>query len=174
MDYRIKDVEKDDLYDYLNVNTIAWNESYKGIIPDWFLNKIKLEINKNVKMLEDKFDKEKIEEPYNKKYLLYINNEPGGMFSIDKSRIEDYPNSGELCSIYLLNKYKGKGYGTKMFEKAVEELRKMKFKNMVIGCLKDNPSNKFYIKKGGNLVKTRIINIANEDLEENIYYFKKI
>ena len=41
MDYRIKEVEKDDLYNYLNVNTIAWNESYKGIIPDWFLNKIK-------------------------------------------------------------------------------------------------------------------------------------
>ena len=80
----------------------------------------------------------------------------------------------EQDSSLLLNKYKGKGYGTKMFEKAVEELRKMKFKNMVIGCLKDNPSNKFYIKKGGNLVKTRIINIADEDLEENIYYFKKI
>ena len=61
MSYRIKEIEKDDLYDYMYVNTHSWDETYRGIINDEFLDKILRELDSNVERLKNKFDRQKIE-----------------------------------------------------------------------------------------------------------------
>ena len=48
----------------------------------------------------------------------------------------------------------------------------MGFDKMIIGCLKENPSNEFYKYIGGIKVKTRIYKKLN--MEENVYLFEKI
>ena len=174
MNYSIKEIDKEDLYDYMKVNTYAWNETYRGIMSDEFLDKIKNELNQNVERLKNKFDKQKVEEPDYKRFILYVNNESVGMFSISKSRDEKYPESGELCSIYLLSKIKGQGYGRILFEKAKEELRNMNYKDMIIYCLKENKANEFYKHMGGKLVYSKMRNIGGRDLIENVYYYEKI
>ena len=169
--YSIKEIEKDDIYDYMYVNTYAWDEIYKGIMLDEFLIKIKNELEQNVERLKNEFDQTKIEQSDYKRFLLKEDNEPVGIIGICKSREEKYPNSGELCSIYLLNKAKNKGYGRLLFEKAKEELRKENFNDMIIFCLKDNPTNKFYEYMGGKLVFSKERNIGGKDLIENVYYY---
>ena len=172
MDYIIKKIEKKDLYDYMFVNTSAWNETYKGIVLDEFLDKIKKEFKQNVERLENEFDKTKIEEPDYKRFLLYVNDEPVGIVAICNSREEKYPKSGELCSLYLLNKAKKKGYGRILFEKAKYELKNMGFNDMIIYCIKDNPTTKFYEHVGGKLVLEKERNIGGKDLIENVYYYE--
>lgn len=44
-------------------------------------------------------------------------------------------------AIYILGKYKGKDFGKKLFEAGVEELKRMGYDKMIIGCLVGNPSN---------------------------------
>lgn len=172
--YSIKEIEKDDLYDYMYINTYAWNETYKGIMLDEFLIKIKNELEKNVERLKNEFDQTKLEQPDYKRFLLKENNEPVGILGICKSREEKYPNSGELCSIYLLNKAKNKGYGRLLFEKGKEELRKQNFKDMIIFCIKENPTNKFYEYMGGKLVFSKKRNVGGKDCIENVYYYDNI
>lgn len=174
MNYKIKEIEKEDLYDYMYVNTYSWNETYKGIIDEKFLEKIKNELEQNVERLKNEFDKTKIEEPDYKRFILYVDNEPVGAVAICKSRDEKYPNSGELCSLYLLNKIKKQGYGRILFEKAKEELKKQNFKDMIIYCIKENPTNEFYKYMGGKLIYSKPRNIGNTNLIENIYYYEKI
>ncbi len=171
MDYIIKEIEKNDLYNYMFVNTYAWDETYRGIMADEFLDKIKNELNQNVERLENKFDKTKIDEPNYKRYLLYVNEEPVGIVAIGNSREEKYPKSGELQSLYLLNKAKKKGYGRILFEKAKQELKNMGFNDMIIYCLKDNPTKNFYEYLGGKLVFEKKRNIGGKDLIENVYYY---
>ena len=171
MDYAIKEIEKKNLYDYMFVNTYAWNETYRGIVADEFLDKIKNELKQNVERLEKEFDKTKIEEPDYKRFLLYVDEEPVGVVAICNSREEKYPNSGELCSLYLLNKAKKKGYGKILFEKAKQELKNMGFNDMIIYCLKDNPTKTFYEHLGGELVFEKVKNIGGKDLIENVYYY---
>ena len=172
--YTIKEIEKQDLYDYMYVNTYSWNETYKGIISDEFLNKIKIELDQNVERLKNKFDQTKIDEPDYKRFILYVSNEPVGVFAICKSREDKYPNSGELCTMYLLNKVKKQGFGRLMFECAKEELKKMNYNDMIIYCIKENPTNKFYKHMGGQLVYSKERNIGGKDLIENVYYYEKI
>ena len=171
MFYSIKEIEKNDIYDYMFVNTYAWNETYRGIVADEFLDKIKNELKQNVERLEKEFDRTKIDEPDYKRFLLYVDEEPVGVVAICNSREEKYPNSGELCSLYLLNKAKKKGYGKILFEKAKQELKNMGFNDMIIYCLKDNPTKTFYEHLGGEFVFEKVKNIGGKDLIENVYYY---
>ena len=86
MDYIIKEIEKDDMYDYMYVNTYSWDETYRGIMADEFLDKIKKELNQNVERLKNKFDQTKIDEPDYKRFLLYVNSEPVGVVAVCNSR----------------------------------------------------------------------------------------
>ena len=171
MNYTLKEIEKKDLYDYMYVNTYAWDETYRGIMADEFLDKIKRELKQNVERLENKFDRTKIEEPDYKRFLLCVNEEAVGIVGVCNSRDEKYPNSGEICCLYLLNKIKKQGYGKILFEKGIQELKNMGFNDMIIYCLKDNPSTKFYEHCGGKLVYEKERNIGGKDLMENVYYF---
>ena len=38
MNYLIRESVKDDSYGIMHVVTLAWNETYKGIVPDEFLS----------------------------------------------------------------------------------------------------------------------------------------
>lgn len=144
MNYFIKEIDKKDIRDYLTVNTTAWLQTYKGIMADEFLEKIEREHEQNVKRLEDKFDETKNNEPDYFRYLLYVNNKPVGNMAICKLREEQYSDSGELCTLYLINDVKNKGYGRILFDYAKKELIKQGYNDMIIYCLKDNPTNEFY------------------------------
>lgn len=174
MEYYIKEIDVDDLYDYMYVNTYAWDETYRGIMDDNFLDRIKKELDQNVEKLKNKFEKVKIDEPEYKRFILYVNDNPVGIFAVCKSRDDRYPNSGELCSLYLLNKVKKQGYGRILFERAKEELRKLNFKDMIIFCLKENPTNEFYKHMGGKLIYSKERNIGGKDLIENVYYYEVV
>ena len=174
MNYIIKEIEKEDMYDYMYVNTYSWKETYRGIMTDEFLDKIVKELDQNVERLKNKFDQTKIDEPDYKRFLLYVNKEPVGVVAVCNSREEKYPNAGELCCLYLLNKAKKKGYGRILFDKAISELKKMNFNDMIIYCLKDNPTTKFYEHMGGKYVFEKERNIGGKDLIENVYYYEKI
>ena len=50
----------------------------------------------------------------------------------------------------------------------------MNFNNMIIYCLKDNPTTKFYEHMGGKFVFEKERNIGGKVLIENVYYYDRI
>lgn len=174
MNYWIKEIEKNDLCDFLFVNTSSWLETYKSIVNDDYLNWMKENFDNKVKRNIEEFDRVKVEEPDYKRFLLFLDDEPVGMFSVSNSREEEYPNCGELCTLYLLNKAKGNGLGRVMFERAKDEIRKLGFSDMVLCCFSGNPTNEFYKHMGGKFVSTKTKKIGEQELVENIYYFEGI
>lgn len=62
------------------------------------------------------------------------------------------------------------GFGKLLFEKAKEEINKMGFNSMIVGCLSDNTNaNNFYRHMGGVLVSNRDFTLPNQTLKENVY-----
>ena len=106
--------------------------------------------------------------------IHYNKDEPVGVLGICKSREEKYSDSGELGCLYLLNKVKKLGFGRILFEKGIEELKKQGFNSMIIYCLKDNPTTRFYEYMGGKLVLSKERKIGGKDLIENVYYYDSI
>ena len=68
--------------------------------------------------------------------------------------------------------YKGHGYGRKLFDMAIKELKNMGFTKMIVGCLAANPTNEFYKHMGGKLIKQRVFEKLK--LPENVYLFEEI
>ena len=82
----------------------------------------------------------------------------------------EYSNCGEIHAIYIINGYKGYGYGKEMFKAGINELKSMNCDKMLIGCLVGNPTNEFYKHIGGKYIKQRIF--EKLQLPENVYYYE--
>ena len=167
MNYLIRRKTREDCIHVVHVATVAWNETYKGIVYDDFLNKLYETEEQRAKEIYNKFNEED-----NHQLVLEVDNNIVGFVNVGDTDDTNYDNCGELHAIYILGKYKGKDFGKKLFEAGIEELKKMGYDKMIIGCLVGNPSNDFYKHMGGKLIKTRIF--EKLQLPENVYYFEKI
>ena len=167
MNYIIRRRTKEDCYAIAKIVTIAWNETYKGIVPDWFLAHLKTNEEERAKKQYDEFDINN-----NHHFVLEVNNEVVGFVNSGTSDDKEITNCGEIFALYIIKKYKGKGFGRKLVEEAKNELKSLGHDKMIIACLKGNPSNEFYKHIGGVYIKDGIFKRLN--LPENIYYYKKI
>ena len=167
MEYIIRKMTKEDCYDVTHVITIAWNETYKGIVPDDILDNMYLNEEERTQKAYDRFN-----EKDNHKFVLEVDNKVVGYMNVGITDDVDYPNCGEIYAIYIINGYKGFGYGKEMINVGIKELKDMNCDKMIIGCLVGNPTNEFYKHIGGKLIKQRIFEKLK--LPENVYYFEKI
>lgn len=167
MNYIIRRKKQKDCKGIEHVVTVSWNETYKGIVPDEFLNN--LYENEDERYYNSFIN---FTEEDNHLFVLEINDEIVGFVNAGAANDEDYNDCGEIYALYLLNKYKGNGYGKELLKVGINELKKMGYEKMIIGCLDKNISNEFYKHLGGKYVKTRIFKRLN--LPEKVYLFEKI
>lgn len=167
MNYMIRRKVKNDCKDVAHVVTISWNETYKNIVPEEFLQNLYANEEERAKNSFDKFNEQE-----NHQFVLEVDKEIVGVINVGKSGDDNFPNYGEIYALYIIGKYKGYGYGKKLVAIGVEELKKMGFNKMIVGCLDGNKSNEFYKHIGGQFVRTRIFTRLN--LPENVYIYDKI
>lgn len=165
MEYKIRKRTKEDCPGVAHVVTVAWNETYKGIVPDDFLNSLYENEEARTQNSYNKFD-----ESNNKTLVLEVDGEVVGFSSYGKANNDE--DCGEIRALYIINKYHGYGFGKKLVDASIEEIKKLGYTKMIITCLKGNPSNEFYKHIGGVYIRDGIYERLN--LPENVYYFEKI
>ena len=148
MKYTIRKEKKEDCMEISHVITVAWNETYKGIMPDSFLEEIKTNEVKRGETIKETF----ATKDYNT-LVLEI----------------EFDNCGEIFALYIIKKYHHYGFGQKLVEESIKNLKEMGLDKMLISCLKENPTNEFYKHIGGRYIKNKIYKQLN--LPENVYYF---
>lgn len=166
MNCLIRKKQKTDCEGVQKVITLAWQQTYKGIINDEFLNALSLNENERIEKSINSFDKNNINE-----LVLEIDNKIVGFVKYSESKDKNFPGHGEINALYLLKEYKGKGYGKILFDKAKQELENMGYFKIIVGCLEENNSNEFYKHMGGKFQSTRIFSRGGQNLIENIYLF---
>ena len=138
----------------------SWRYAYKNIIPQEFLDS--MEEGRWVPVL-DSPDWDTLVCVENGKYI--------GTSSFCRSRFPGYSAYGEIISLYLLPDYIGKGYGRKLFDKAVCELKNLGYDKLLLWVLEDNTlAKEFYIKN--DFIETDNIiddNIGGKPLREVMY-----
>lgn len=164
MNYLIRKSKKEDIPFITHIVTISWNETYKGIVPDDELEKLKHDEDERTKRGLKQFENNEF-----KDLVLEIDGEIVGFIKYGKSSDPDFSNCGEIIAFYIINKYHGLGLGRKLFEQARDELKKEGYDKMIIACLKGNPTNEFYKHIGGKYIKDSLF--ARLNLKENIYYY---
>ena len=164
MEYIIRRREKKDCLDIAHVVTIAWNETYKKIVPDYFLEELKNNEKERAQKSYENFD-----ENNNYVFVLEVDGKVVGFVNSGLSNDKQFEKCGEIFALYIIKKYKGNGFGRKLVEEAVKELKSLGCNKMIIACLKGNPSNEFYKHIGGKYIKDGLYERLK--LPENIYYY---
>ena len=167
MNFLIRKKERKDCFDVAHVVTVAWNETYRGIVPDDFLDNLYANEEERAKNSYNNFN-----EKENHQFVLEVDDKVVGFINVGSTDEPDYDNCGEIHAVYIINGYKGQGFGKELIDAGIDELKSMGYNKMIIGCLVGNPSNKFYEHIGGKYIKQRIF--EKLQLPENVYYFEKI
>ena len=116
----------------------SWKTAYRGIIPQDYLDAIP----------EGRWVKN-LDIPG---WYTMVCVEDGtyiGTSSFSKSRFEQYPDSGEVISIYLLPSYWKKGYGRNLLRAVLEELKKQGFQDAFLWVLEENSNARQFYENFG-------------------------
>lgn len=169
MDYVIRRKEQKDCFEVAHVVTISWQKTYRGIVNDEFLDNLSnTEEERGKKAFENFNDND------NHQFVLEVDGKVVGFINVGITQMQEYKNQGEIFALYIIEKYKGNGFGKKLTEIGINELKKLGCTKMIIGCLQGNPSNEYYKHIGGKFIKTRIFKLLNQELTENVYYYDSI
>lgn len=161
----IRKEKREDVFDIAHIVTVEWNSTYRGIVSDSELQRLKETEEERAKKAYDEFD-----EKNNKCFVAVIDNKVVGFANYGVTDDPDFENTAELRALYALDDYHGLGIGRKLVNAVIEDFKKQGFNKMIICCLKGNPFNEFYKHIGGKYVKDGVYKRLN--LPDNIYHFE--
>jgi ribosomal protein S18 acetylase RimI-like enzyme len=158
----------DDAAAIARVHVASWRSTYKGLLPDEFLDSL-------------------TEPSYTERWgrvlgehssRVYVAEEAGevvGFASGGRERAGETGYSGELYAIYVLGSAQHRGHGRELVRGVVAGLREMALTDMIIWVLRDNArARRFYERLGGTYVRSQPITIGPATLEEVSYGWPRL
>jgi len=147
------------------VHVDSWRTTYKGILPDKFLQRLTYE------------GRTKLWESNTKEQNVYVAENKEGVivgFSVGgKERTGIYQDyEGELNAIYIFQEYQGLGIGKMLMRPVIEELEQASIHSMIVKVLDDNPSKNFYESLGAKKIDQQKVKIADVIITELVYGWK--
>lgn len=144
------------------VHVQSWKESFRGLLPQAFLEKMSVE--KRAKAFEKGFTAES--------YRMYVAEaqERGivGFADFGEPR-ENIGYEAELYAIYLLPEFQRRSIGKKLFNLGAEYFARSGKNSMYLSALEVSPYRSFYEKTGGQIVGRKQVEIEGAEYEELIY-----
>ena len=153
----------DDRMAISNIYEESWKCAYKGIIPQYYLNSIP----------KGRWSSS-IDNPNWKTLICIEDDKIIGTCSFCKSRFEQFPNWGEIISIYLLPDYLGKGCGEALMKTALSELKKQGYEKIFLWVLEENVRARYFYEQFGFSPTDDFINdnIGGKELREVRYVYE--
>lgn len=150
------------------VHVDSWRTTYKGILPDDFLNNLSYE-------QRTELWKKNISDSTN--YVLVAENEQNiiiGFATGGTRKTNSVPNSTDLTSIYLLEEYHGKGIGKQLLKEIFTYFNQKGYEKVFVEVLAENKTRDFYEYYGAQYVNSIKIKIGGKIVEELIYVWNDI
>ncbi|MGI6578277.1 MAG: GNAT family N-acetyltransferase [Eubacteriales bacterium] len=120
------------------IYALSWKHAYRDIVPQHYLDALS----------EDRWVP--ILKRSNFRALVMLDDDKYiGTSSFGSGRDSDLPGWGEIVSIYLHPDYIGKGYGSKLMQAALDELKDSGYDGAFLWVLRDNvKARDFYERQG--------------------------
>lgn len=128
----------DDLHAVSRIYEKSWKFAYKGIVPQDYLDGIPAG---RWAFTLGQADCDTL--------ILAKDGVLFGTSSVCPSLWPDWPNFGEIVSLYLMPEYMGKGCGAPLLNAAVRALERMGFRDVLLWVLEENHRARRFYKKNG-------------------------
>lgn len=130
--------ETDDRLEISRIYEESWKFAYRGIVPQAYLDAIPIG---RWAMNRDQEGRRSL--------VLKEGGRLIGTVCTGPSRWPEYPDFGEIISLYLLPEFVGRGYGGPLLAAAVETLAGQGFRDVLLWVLEENRrARRFYEKHG--------------------------
>jgi GNAT superfamily N-acetyltransferase len=150
------------------VHVTSWRASFKGIVPQSFLDNMSVE--HRAKAFEMRFT--------TADYMMYVaEGEESGIigfadFGASRDSIDGY--EAELYAIYLLPEFQGRGIGAGLFRRGVKDLMKAGVSTLYLLALEVSPYRSFYEKMGGRIIAKRQKEIDGDVFDVLVYGWDRL
>ncbi|WP_242491003.1 GNAT family N-acetyltransferase [Priestia endophytica] len=166
---KIKKANIDDIKVISKIYIDTWKTTYKGLVPDKFLNELSYEEaeNKWMHFLNDQIHKSFI-------YVAINEFEEIIGFAAAQSS-SDVEFKGELYALYLLPKAQGLGAGRSLISTVAQHFIEEGISSMMVWVMKNNKSGRgFYKRLGGKCYTHRESQFGGFLVEDEAYGWKDI
>ncbi len=143
METRIRKVQKGDEAQLAYIQTESWKAAFQDILSEETLQKA-TQIDRATAMYHGL-----LEEQIGNGYLMEVNGIPHCIAWWDQARDEDMPDYAELICIHSLQDNWGKGYGSKMMERVLQDMKAAGYTKAMLWVFTDNSrARRFYEAQG--------------------------
>lgn len=146
MDHEKIQIRKAQLGDELEIAKIhiqSWQEAYKKLIPQSYLDNLSNELNERTQMWS-----RILTNPQRWAWVATVSNQIVGFILFGPPRDKDRDGFIELGAIYLLQSHKGMGIGFSLLTTGFEFMSSLGYKKSYCWVLEGNPTINFYKKSG--------------------------
>ena len=165
---KIRRATEKDLIGIAQVHVETWQSTYKGIIPEDYLQSLTIENRlknwqRHLKTLHTA--------------TFIAENEAGVIigFAIGgPEQTRDPFYQAEIYAIYILDGYQRNGIGKQLIKQIAKLLEEKKYQNIIIWALEENSNRFFYESLGGQAVASKTISIKGKVLKEIGYGWDSI
>jgi ribosomal protein S18 acetylase RimI-like enzyme len=161
----VRPATSEDIPGIARVHVDAWRSTYRGIIPQAFLDG--LSYRDREALWRRVFSGSAGEHG-----VFVADAGPAGIVGFAdgaRGRTQDTAYEGELLAIYLLEDFQRRGLGRELTLQLVEWFVDHGIRSMLLWVLADNPACHFYEALGGTRLRAERIQIGGADLEEVAY-----
>jgi ribosomal protein S18 acetylase RimI-like enzyme len=171
--FHIREAKQDDMLGMATVRVETWRATYRGILPDDFLDHLS---HHNLAERWKKIFWEPSRDPG--VGLFVAENEHRQIIGIAICGLEqdkDPVYRGEIYVLYVLPAYQNQGIGTALVIACVQHLiQGLGAKTMLIWVIAENPYRRFYESLGGRPVREKTREIAGKMILEAGYGWEEI
>jgi len=168
-DYAVRLATPGDAAGIARVHVDGWKTSYRGIVPDAFLDRLSYRQSYQAR-------RQRLEAPAPGQRTLVATEPVGwivGFADVGPAR-EALGFEGELEALFVMRRYQGRGLGGWLLETVVRAQLAAGRRSMLLWVLADNPARRFYEAFGAEAVTTRQIAVDGAMLEEVAYGWRDL
>ena len=146
------------------VSLASWRETFRGIVPDSFLDN--LDPAERTQWVAGYLKDPEVD------FYAVVAEQAGEIVGYavgGPNRSSDTTYQGELYALYLLNKVHRQGIGRQMVRMVAQSLFDRGFRNMLVGVLRDNPARGFYERLGAVYLREGVFIVDGVEITEMAY-----
>lgn len=142
MNVTIRKATLEDVNTISEIYALSWKAAYKEIVLQNYLDE--LETTFWVEPFKSRINNNMITAQ-----LICENDLPVGCISYGRARDSKYSSFGEIFAFYLLPSHFRKGYGKKLLQAAIEDIKMQGYRDCYLWALKDNKNARAFYEKNG-------------------------
>lgn len=152
------------------VHIQSWQEAYKGLLPQAYLDRLPSELNERV----ENWTKRLVN---NERWAFVAESDKGiiGFILFGPAREPNKAEYIELGAFYILADYKGLGIGFRLLQAGFECMQGLGYQRAYCWVLETNPTIQFYEKTGAVFSgQVRDDEVAGEIFVDRIYQWESL